>query len=160
MVAGKRDTARAMAEDPVQIVRRAYEGFARALELYSAGRLDEWNRMPEWDELYAPEVVLEELPEMPDTDVYHGVEGIKRWFEVGLAAFADVRWVPREYTVHGASVVVDVLGTFRGGGSGAEVTMSITHVFTLRGGRITRIRGFLKGDDALAAIAGEASGTA
>ena len=55
-----------MSEENVAIVRRIYEAFPRAFGLVRAERFEEWEAMPEW-ELYDPEVVLEEVAELPDT---------------------------------------------------------------------------------------------
>ena len=142
-----------MPDANVETARGAYESFARGVELYRAGRVQEWERMAEWDELYEPDVVLEELSEFPDADTYTGVEGIKRWFRAGLETFEDVRWEPRDFTARGPCVLADVRGHFRGGISGADVNIDVTHVFTFRAnGRIVGLRGFLDRDAALAFV--------
>jgi len=141
-----------MSEENVEIVRRAYAHFAKGVELVRAERFDEWEALPEW-ELYAPDVRLDEVAEVPDADTYEGVDGIKRWVRAGLEAFTDVQWEPREFTPRGPHVLVDVRGNFRGAGSGAEVEMELTHLFTVRDGRVVRITGFLDRAKALEAAA-------
>lgn len=144
-----------MSEQNVEIVRRAYAHFAHGVELIRAGRFEEWETLPEWGDLYAPNIRLEEVAEVPDADTYEGVDGVQRWVRAGLAAFTDVQWQPREFTPRGPHVLVDVRGRFTGAGSGAEVEMEVTHMFTVRDGRIVRITGFL--DRAKALEAAEAS---
>jgi hypothetical protein len=47
--------------------------------------------------------------------------------------------------------LAEIRGRFRGAGSGVETEMDIVHLFTLRDGRIVRIRGFLDRQEALEA---------
>ncbi len=138
-----------MAQENVEIVRRVYEVFAHLVELWREGR--DWEASPEWNDIYDPEVVLEEVAEIPDSDVYHGVEGIKRWFRAGIETFDDVKWEPREFLPHGPHVVVDVHGAFRGGSSGIGVELELHHVFTIRDARVVHLRGFLERAHALEA---------
>jgi ketosteroid isomerase-like protein len=137
-----------MSEENVEIVRRIYDSFARSVELVQDERFEEWDAMPEW-ELYDPDVVLEELAEIPDADKYHGIDGIKRWFRAGAETFGEVKWEPTALTGQGPHVLVDAHGRFRGAGSGVETEMDVVHLFTLRDGRIVRIRGFLDRQEAL-----------
>jgi ketosteroid isomerase-like protein len=139
-----------MSEQNVEIVRRGYGAFDRSVELVRAERFEEWEAMPEW-ELYDPDVVLEELAEIPDSDTYEGIAGLKRWFRAGAETFESIQWEPRGFTTHGPHVLVDVHGRFRGAGSGVDVEQDLTHLFTLRSGRILRIRGFLDRAKALEA---------
>ena len=134
----------------METVRRIYDLFGRAVELVRDERWDEWDSLPEWD-LYDPDVVLEELAEIPDSDTYEGVEGIKRWFRAGVETFQEGQWEPRAVTAHGPRVFADVHGRFRGAGSGVAVEVDVFHVFTFRDGRITRISGFLDRQTALRA---------
>ena len=48
-------------------------------------------------------------------------------------------------------MVVAAHGDFRGAGSGVPVEVDVTHVFTVRNGRIARIRGFFDRGNALEA---------
>jgi ketosteroid isomerase-like protein len=137
-------------ERSIEIVRLAYVLFAEGVELGRAGRWDEWSSLPSWD-LLDPGVVLEELAEIPDSDSYRGVEGIKRWVRAGTETFEDARWEQRDFTVRGPHVLVDARGHFRGAGSGVETQLDVTHVFTLSGGRIVRIAAFLDRAKALEA---------
>jgi ketosteroid isomerase-like protein len=139
-----------MSEENVAIVRQIYEAFPRAFGLVRAERFEEWEAMPEW-ELYDPEVVLEEVAELPDTDTYEGIEGIRRWTRAGAETFDDVRWEPRAISSHGPHVLVDVHGRFRGAGSGVKTELDVTHLWTLRDGRIVRLTGFLDRGKALEA---------
>jgi len=142
-----------MSEENVEIVRRVYDHFAQGVELIRAERIDEWRTLPEWGTLYAPDVRLEEVAEVPDADVYEGVDGIMRWVLAARDVFTDAHWEPREFTSLGPHVLVDVRTRYRGAGSGAEVEMEVTHLFTLRNGRIVRIAGFLDRAKALEAAA-------
>jgi ketosteroid isomerase-like protein len=140
-----------MSEQNIEIVRRIYDLFDQSVRLVRAGRFEEWDAMPEWA-LYDPEVVLVDVAEIPGSDTYRGIDGLKRWFRAGTETFEEVRWERRNFTARGPHVLVDVHGHFRGAGSGAEVKMDLTHVFTLRDGRVVRIAGFVDRTKALEAI--------
>ena len=139
-----------MSEENIELVRRCYDAFGRAIELQREGRPREWEGL--WAELFDENVVLEEIPEVPDSDVYRGLEELNRWFRAGTETFEDVSWEPRDFAAHGPHVVVDLHGSFRGGGSGAQVGLDVTHVFTVRDGKVVHIRGFLDRAQALEAV--------
>jgi ketosteroid isomerase-like protein len=138
-------------QQKIDVVQRAYDLLEDAFELGRAGRWDEANRLPGWD-LLDPDVVLEEVAEIPDSDTYRGIEGIRSWIRAGTETFEDVRWERREFAVRGPHVLVDVRGHFLGAGSGVETELEVTHVFTFRGGRMIRVAGYLDRAKAFEAV--------
>jgi ketosteroid isomerase-like protein len=63
---------------------------------------------------------------------------------------------PREIIPAGDKVVVFVDGTGTGKASGAEVRIDVVHVWTLKGGKVTRIEAFLDPGAAMRAAGLEA----
>jgi len=120
-------------------------------------RLSEANDRRDWDaifEAYAAEIEWEDCSGLwGDWGVARGHEGLRqawrRWFEI----FGDAKWqldgqpidagnhVVATYRVHG-----------RGRGSGVEVAMRLTLVWSVRDGKIARVRAYNERMEALEAV--------
>jgi ketosteroid isomerase-like protein len=138
-----------MPQENVDLVMRAYAAINRIAELQRAG--EDWEAAPEWNELFEPDMVLEDAAEIPGSAVYNGIEEIKRWFREATELFSDARWDPSAPVVRGPHVVVAARGRFRGSSSGVDLEIDVTHVFTVRDGRVTRLRAFFDRGRALEA---------
>ena len=129
-----------MSQENVEIVRRAWEASVRHdNEAVFA--------------LYDPEVELD-LTATPgfDTRVYRGVEGVKQWYGDWVGTFDDYTGDVEEWIDAGDCVVAMVHLTARGKRSGALVDMRQAHVWTVRDGKLARLRVFASRAEALGAV--------
>ena len=134
-----------MAERPVDIVRRIFEGWGRGD--FGAGV-----------ELYDRYVVLVLRNDFPDPGPYLGVQAIRGYMRNHfLADFQDATITGEEFIEAGDTVVVRIRQAAAGAVSGLPVEMSYYSVWTLRGGSVIRIESIMERDDALAAAGLERS---
>jgi uncharacterized protein len=94
--------------------------------------------------LTAPDIVF-----ATTVEAYRGPEALLEWMDEGDDAFDDFRVELLEVEELGGCVVASMRQRGRGKASGAEVGDHITHVWTLRDGRATRLRSFANHDDAV-----------
>jgi ketosteroid isomerase-like protein len=94
--------------------------------------------------LTAPDIVVGTTVE-----AFRGPEALIGWLDDGDEAFDDFTVELLEVEQLGGHVVVSMRQRGRGKASGAEVDDRITHVWTLRGGRATRLQSFATRDDAV-----------
>jgi ketosteroid isomerase-like protein len=129
-----------MSQENVEIVRRAYEGFAE-------------HGVPDFAFL-DPEVEWRGPREFPDlAEPHFGHEGVGRYFAKVNEAFDDYRVVPEEFIdAGGGQVLVFSREGGRGKGSGAEVQTHLTaHLWTIRDGKAVRMQSYWERSDALEA---------
>src|SRR6266480_997319 len=106
-----RDTARAMSQENVEIVRTLAEGFAhrqheRAFEFYDPGI--------EWDASRAAGI-------NPDiAGVYHGHEGVRGYWRSWLSAWSDLDFEIQDVVDGGDEVVLLSATSGNGGGTAAS----------------------------------------
>jgi ketosteroid isomerase-like protein len=84
--------------------------------------------------------------------VYHGHDGVRRFFRAWLTPFESYRAHPEEFIDAGEAVVVRIRQGGRGKRSGAEVEMPYWQVYRLRDGRAIRIEVYRVQADALEAV--------
>jgi ketosteroid isomerase-like protein len=127
-----------MAQDDVDVATHAIEAFNRR-------DVDAFALLTTSDFEWSPSMVAIE------GTVFHGREGIDRYFESLKNAWGQFH-IHRGRFCHGDGLVV-MLGRLegRGVGSGVPVDASLGMVFDLRGGMISRIRGFLDHAEAMRA---------
>jgi ketosteroid isomerase-like protein len=143
------DTERAMSEENVEAVRKAYAIMAE-VEGPAAQRGD-------YDDIYLDyftddlEVVLP--PIYPDADpVYVGLDGYKRWLRQMDEAFDHWGFEPERFLDAGSQgVLVYVRTSATAKHGGVAVTIPAAHVCTVRNGRIARVVVFLDRAQALEA---------
>jgi uncharacterized protein len=82
-------------------------------------------------------------------EAFRGPEALLEWMDDGDDAFDDFSVELLEVEELGEHVVASMRQRGRGKASGAEVDDHITHVWTLRDGRATRLQSFARHDDAL-----------
>jgi ketosteroid isomerase-like protein len=126
-----------MSEENVEIVRRLWEA-------------DREHDMEAVRAAYAEDVEWEDNTGLwGDWGIARGPEGIeaawRRWYE----AFGDVRHEWSEVADVGDDVIVTYRTYGRGRGSGLDVDQSITLLWTLRAGKIVRVRAYADRADAL-----------
>lgn len=123
-----------MSQENVEIVRAAYE-----------------KGEPDFDFLH-PDVKWHTRADLPDTTTHHGHDGVAKLASEWFDSFDDLRFEPEEFIDAGDDVVIAVLrlrGRIRG--SGEEVDMAETHVWTMLDGRGVECREYGTKAEALTA---------
>jgi len=126
-----------MSKENVEVVRQAYEHFARTGAPDLSG--------------YAPEVEWHSAAEDPGLETFHGHEGVKKLLSDVQEQMEDFRTEPFEFLDAGDCVVAGLVHRGRGRGSTAEVEMREWNVFLFREGRIVSVHEYLDRDKALKA---------
>ena len=141
-----RDTARAMSEENVKLVRQGYDALNSGdLEMALA--------------MFDPEVEVHLATDDADTvwgldfqRSYHGIDGFLKFVATLYEALGEFRWEPTEYRDAGDQVVVRIRMTARGRGSGVDVVQDMTHVCDIRDGKLIRHETFFDRAAALQAV--------
>ncbi len=77
-----------------------------------------------------------DLPELPGSGVFVGHDAFRGWFAEVSGAFDSLRFEVAELIDAGDHVVVVTHGVGRGKGSGADVEMDFSSVWTLQDGKL------------------------
>ena len=128
-----------MSQENVEVVRRAYEAFAR-------------HDLDAILEMADPEIEAHDPPEVPDATVYYGRAAVRRDWEQTIDLFEDFKIDVEKLFDAGNDVVLFVRYSGRGKESGAAVEALMAHVITLREGKAIRLRQFLDRAAALKAV--------
>jgi ketosteroid isomerase-like protein len=83
--------------------------------------------------------------------VYRGHEGVATWYQETYEPWAELQAEPQRFVEAGERTVVVVALHARVQGGTVDLETEIAHVVTIRDGRIVRLEGFERPDDALAA---------
>ena len=127
-----------MTQENVATVRRVYE-------LANAGATTETDpAVNPIVELFDPDLVLEENAMFPDAATYEGYAGLARWWTAMREVYEVIGLDPRELTADGDRVVARVPHRLRSR-AGVELELDVTHVWTLRDGRVVHLTGFTEG---------------
>ena len=86
---------------------------------------------------------------MPEPQVYHGHDGVRRQQAAFQDAWESFRIEPERFEQVGDSLVVVVRFWGRGKASGAEVEALLAHVWTLRDGKAIRFEVYVSPERAL-----------
>ena len=115
-----------MSQENVEIVKRALETYGRTGE--------------EDFSVFHPEVVFDvSRSRFPDAGVYHGIEGVRDWFQGLAGAFGEVSYEIEKALDLGERVAVLLRLSGRGPSSGVPVEYRFVPVFTFRGGKVVRM---------------------
>lgn len=128
----------AVSSENVEVVRRAYEAFARGDNEASLS-------------YYDPSVEFSQPADEPGGGTYHGVEGVVEAFKGWLAPWDHYRVDLDELTDHDEHVLARTRHHMRGKTSGIQVEKIIFQLWTLRNGRIVRVQMYYEETEALAA---------
>lgn len=129
-----------MAEEAGETVRRF-------LEAFNSSRYDVCLEMLD------PEVEWQPPADAFDRGLLHGPDEVASQFRTWLGAWDYYRVEPEEMVEVGEEVVVVSREIARGRGSGAEVqARRVTGVYTVRDGKVVRLRTFADKASALSAI--------
>ena len=106
-------------------------------------------------ELFSENVLIEIPPDMSaEPDVYHGREGVQRYFEGFDGMIEDLRYEALELIPVGELVLAHVRLSGRGASSGLDVALEPYVMHELAGGKIVRIRPYPDREAADRAISG------
>lgn len=104
-----------------------------------------------WGELLDDDVVLQEVAEVPDADVYRGRDAAIGWAERGYALLERWEWNIEEVLERTEDVLVlRVALTAIGRESGAPMDATVFHFLRLRGARVAEVLGYFDREAALA----------
>lgn len=128
-----------MSQKDVEVVRRVYEAAAsRDAEAIFA--------------LYDPAVELDATGiGVTELDVYHGHDGLRRLFAEFHEVFGKIEYSYEELIDAGEHVVSVVSRHAQGRASGVDVERPFTLVWTVRDGKVARVKWFLSRAEALQA---------
>ncbi len=127
----------AMSQENVEIVRRIHDGWSRGD--FSVGT-----------DLVAPDFEWQQHDEAVQPGVHRGEAiggAIRKIFEI----YEDFRIEPEEYLDAGEKVVVVARNRATGKGSGVELDQRFAFVWTVRGGKLARLRVYEDRSEALEA---------
>ncbi len=134
-----------MSRENVEIVRRVLDAANRRDTM---GTLDLYDPALVWDHTRGP---LREL--MGGGQVYHGHDGLRRWFQEVYEAWDDLEAHIVEM-IDGGDLVISVID-YRGRGrvSGVQVEMTrMAGLWTVREGKVVRAAWFRTAEEALEAM--------
>jgi ketosteroid isomerase-like protein len=129
-----------MAQENVEIVRGVYDAFARR---DNAAPFAVYAPDIEWD--------LRESVALDAPTVYHGHDGVRRAFRNWLAPFHNFKFRTEEMQASGDHVLVTIDEHGVGRASGVVVDRRHYALWTLRGGKVVRLRVYLDRAEALEA---------
>jgi ketosteroid isomerase-like protein len=128
-----------MSQENVEIVRRAWEASVRRDN--NAAFV-----------LYDPEIEIDLRNEQRvGASVYHGLEGVQKYFRDMLSAFTEMTSEVEEWIDAGDQVIAMVRSYGRGRRSGVPVDMLEAHLWTVRDGKLRRLQAFATKAEALEA---------
>ena len=131
-----RDTARAMSEEDVEVVRRSFEAFQRG--------------GPEaMLELFSDDVITYRAD--PDGATFDGKAGFRDAAADWSEDYSEWQILPQEFTDLGGRVLVRVLQMARGRSSGVRVEEDYWFLFELAGGKVSKLSFYSRQPEALEA---------
>jgi ketosteroid isomerase-like protein len=127
-----------MSEENVEVVRRLYEALNRG-DLEGA------------IEMTDPNIRYDLSERVFNPAVYQGHDGIRRFSAEVDEVWDEFRVEPLDFIDVGDKIIVSHLVHARGKGSGVDVELPSTSVYTLREGKVLAIRMYREHDQALEA---------
>jgi ketosteroid isomerase-like protein len=109
------------------------------------GWYEEWNRegLPGFERVWAPDIVLFEAEDFPETGVFRGTRELASHVRELLADGGHFQMVPVSLEGRGDYVLSALQVTVKGPHSGAAVTTPFFQVMRYRDGLIVELRDFL-----------------
>jgi ketosteroid isomerase-like protein len=135
-----------MSQENVAVVERS---LAALNDAYRTGAYTD----PQLFEAFChPDVTLRTSGMFPESGEYHGFDGLRRFTQNQAEAFEEMSVKPVEFIDAGEHVVVPIRfgGTARH--TGIDATFSVTHVWTVRDGKVARIDFYTTRAEALEAV--------
>jgi ketosteroid isomerase-like protein len=122
----------------VELLKRGYEAFNQG-------------DMEAVFELLDPDFELVTAERVLFTGTYRGRDQVQRLLQDQEEVFGELTMEPYEFFETGDQVVVFLRQRARGQASGAEVEITVAHLWTIRNGRGVRMEGFPEREKALEA---------
>ena len=97
-----------------------------------------------------PDVELHDRPDVPDSRVWRGIDGVRGFFEKTAESFDPIRWEPLEFIDAGRHVVVRAHIVAYGASSGTPIEVDEAQLWTFRDGLLIRVQAFPSIEDAYA----------
>ena len=141
--------SRAMSQENVDLVSRMYrpaEAMSKEELLAALPELIRW--------IADPEIEWVESPNRIDRRTYRGHEGVRQAFHHWLDGFDEYTFELQQIIDCGDEVLVVAHEEGRGAASGVPVSATSYQVFTVRGGKVLRFRGFADDEAAAREAAG------
>jgi uncharacterized protein len=129
-----------MSQENVELVKAFMGPFA-------AGDRDVWRHYFDSDVVWDTSA-----SKMPAAGIYHGHEGVERFFREWLGAWDEYRVETREYVDAGDSVVLVFSQSGIGRGSGVRTERDFFGVYDLRDSKVIRYRQYESREEALEAV--------
>jgi uncharacterized protein len=133
-----RDTGRAMSQEDVEALHAVYERW---------GRGDFWT-----PEVFDPDVEVIWGADIPDVGTYRGLAGLEKGVREFLTAWEEIEWAADQIVDVGEQVLVLATARGRGKGSGLKTETQFAHVWTMQGGKATKIVAYTDRAEALKAV--------
>jgi ketosteroid isomerase-like protein len=89
-----------------------------------------------------PEIELHDRPDVPDSRVWRGADGIRAFFAKTAESFDPIRWEPHELIPFGRHVVVHAHVVAYGAASGTPIEIDEGQLCTFRDGLLVRLQAF------------------
>jgi hypothetical protein len=138
-----RDTARAMSQESVEIVRRGMEPFNQHF------------RNPEVDlSAFAADLTVDNLAATFDGKIYRGHDGLREWLSLHRGMWKHQRTEPQEFLPVGDGQVVVPIRIVSTGRDDVETVAHAVLVMTVRERKIAYVKGYQSKAEALAAVGG------
>ena len=99
-----------------------------------------------------PEIEARWAEAIPDVETNRGHDGIGRMVSAWLAPWDEYRQEPVDFIDAGDAIVVPYRCRGTGKDSGAQVEMDVTHVYTVREGKIASLHEYMSKGEALEAV--------
>jgi len=107
----------------------------------------------EWRDYFDSDVVWDtSASNMPSAGIYHGHEGVERFFREWLGTWSDYSMEVREYIDAGGSVVIVFRQGGMGRGSGVRADRDFFGVYDLSDSKVVRYRQYESRKEALVAV--------
>ena len=127
-----------MPAENVELVQRAYDHYARTGDIL--------------EPVLDPDVEWHTASDLPDSDVYRGVEAVRAFIQGWPSAFEEF-WADIDQIIDKDEyVVVSLVLRGRIRGSGEQVGLSETHVWRLHDGKTIEVREYRTVEAALEAL--------
>ena len=133
-----------MSRENVEIVKRSYDGINDA---YKTG-----DYLRPIEEVCHPDVVLRTSGMFPESGEYHGYAGLREFTSNQAEAFEQMSVQPAEFVDAGDQIVVPVRFGGKARHTGIETTFSVTHVWTIHDGKVSRLDMYRSREAALKAV--------
>jgi ketosteroid isomerase-like protein len=121
-----------MSHETVEVLRSVYERW---------GRGDFWT-----PEIFDRDVEVVWHPGVLDVGTYRGLAGVERSLREFFSVWDDMRMKAEEFIDLDSRVLVLITASARGKGSSVETAGKYAHLWTMHGGKATRIVGYLDWD--------------